>query len=239
MSKETSAARAASTTPARKGWKFVVRDIAIILLIAILASFLIKTFLVRSFYIPSASMENTLMINDRVLVNELEPTVIPISRGDVIVFTDPGGWLTRDHVVPKPPPSPVSGALSFLGLTSADENNHLVKRVIGLPGDTVACCNTLGQMTINGAPVKEPYLQSPDQPASATQFKITVPAHSLWVMGDNRNNSGDSRAHRGGPTKGFVPVSDVVGRAFVINWPINRWAWLDNFPIVYSAVSKQ
>jgi signal peptidase I len=238
MSQGSSAATATSTTSERKGWKSVARDIAVILLIAILASFLIKTFLVRSFYIPSGSMENTLMINDRVLVNELEPNVIPISRGDVIVFTDPGGWLTGDRIVPKAPSSPLSATLSFLGLASADENDHLVKRVIGLPGDTVACCNTLGQITINAAPVEEPYLSSPDQPASATRFKITVPARSLWVMGDNRNNSGDSRAHVDGPTKGFVPVSNVVGRAFVISWPIGRWGWLDH-PIVYSAVQNR
>ena len=228
MSQGTSASKALAANSGRKGWKFFLRDVAIILVIAILASFLIKTFLVRSFYIPSASMEKTLMINDRVLVNELEPNPDTDQSRRCRRFHGSGGWLTGDRIVPKPPTSPVNGVLSFLGLTPSEENNHLVKRVIGLPGDTVACCNALGQMTINGVPIKETYLDSPDLPASATRFKIRVPAHSLWVMGDNRNNSGDSRAHMDGPTKGFVPESDVVGRAFVITWPISRWAWLDN-----------
>ena len=119
--------------------KLFIRDILIIFVVAVLVSFLIKTFVVRSFYIPSASMENTLQINDRIIVNELEPSLIPIQHGDVVVFRDPGGWLPptpADQPEPASPP-PWDAALSFVGLSAPDSNDHLIKRVIGLPGDHV------------------------------------------------------------------------------------------------------
>src|SRR5665213_1590794 len=184
----------------RRSMKFFVRDILIIFVVAIVVSFLIKTFVVRSFYIPSASMENTLQINDRIIVNELEPGLVPISHGDVVVFRDPGGWLP-----PQPPSNenPVAAAidtaLTFIGLSAADSNNHLIKRVIGLPGDHVTCCNALGQISVNGVPLKEPYiLLPPGQSKAATlAFDVTVPKGELWVMGDNRYNSQDSSRNQG------------------------------------------
>ncbi|MGN6125515.1 MAG: signal peptidase I [Humibacter sp.] len=133
------------TTSRRRNVKLFVRDLVIIFLIAILVSFLIKTFVVRSFYIPSGSMENTLQVNDLILVNELEPNLMPIKHGDVVVFTDPGGWF------PPAPPSNqnaiaagIEWALSLVGLAAPDSDDHLVKRVIGLPGDHVSCCNASG-----------------------------------------------------------------------------------------------
>lgn len=215
-----------------------LRDVVIILVAAIVISFLIKTFLIRSFYIPSESMEPTLIKNDRIIVNELVPDVVPINHGDVVVFKDPGGWLDP---VPQIEQNPVAGffdwLLSIVGLTAPDSNDHLIKRVIGLPGDEVACCNEFGQMTVNGVPLEEPYVQLGSATAvSELEFDVTVPPDSLWVMGDNRYNSRDSRYNQEGPTQGFVPYANVVGRAFLITWPIDRWTWLDNYETVFVGV---
>lgn len=219
------------------------RDILFILLAAIVVSFVVKTFLVRSFYIPSASMQNTLTINDRVLVNELEPRLTPLQRGDVIVFTDPGSWLTGTPRPPKPTgvAGIVTGALDFIGLAASDSDDHLIKRVIGLPGDHVACCTADGRLTVNGIPIDEPYLRLPAgvTRASYVDFDVTVPKSSLWVMGDNRNNSEDSRYHQSLPTRGFVPMADVVGRAFVITWPISRWSFLGDYPLTFDGVDSR
>jgi signal peptidase I len=216
-----------------------VRDILIIFVVAVLVSFLIKTFVVRSFYIPSASMENTLQINDRIIVNELEPSLVPVSHGDVVVFRDPGGWLPPEPPSTRNPiAAAVDSALTFVGLSAADSNDHLIKRVIGLPGDRVTCCNALGQISVNGTPLKEPYiLIPPGQTKAATlDFDVTVPQGELWVMGDNRYNSQDSSRNQNLPGKGFVPIDHVVGRAFVISWPLNRWTWLDDYPDVFRGV---
>jgi signal peptidase I len=219
--------------------KLFIRDILIIFVVAVLVSFLIKTFVVRSFYIPSASMENTLQINDRIIVNELEPNLVPIQHGDVVVFRDPGGWLPPSVPTNENPVAAAwDAALSFVGLSAPDSNDHLIKRVIGLPGDHVTCCNALGQMSVNGVPLKEPYVLLPagSQAVSGITFDVTVPKGSLWVMGDNRYNSADSRYHMNDPGKGFVPISNVVGRAFVISWPVSRWSWLDDYPDVFRGV---
>lgn len=236
------------TRPRKKkltGWKAFLRDVAVILVAAVVISFLIKTFLIRSFYIPSESMEDTLQVNDRIIVNELQPKLFPLSRGDIVVFRDPGGWIEDSPAAPQADPGPVGGFVEWLGsivgLTSPDSNDHLIKRVIGLPGDRVACCNSLGQMTVNGVPIKEPYITLPPgtTAASTETFSVTVPKDSLWVMGDNRTNSRDSRFHRDDPGRGFVPYRDVVGRAFVISWPVSRWTWLDDYAFVFADVGKQ
>jgi signal peptidase I len=236
--------RARHSVSRRRGnaaWLFI-RDILVIFIVALLVSFLIKTFLIRSFYIPSASMEDTLMVNDRIIVNELEPKLIPVHRGDVIVFTDPGGWLGENIAQPEPT-NPVAKGLTdfftFIGLASADSDNHLVKRVIGVPGDHVVCCNALNQITVNGAPLKEPYTTvQPGELAASKPFDVTVPPGKLWVLGDNRLNSADSSYHQNLPSKGLVPEKDVVGRAFVISWPISRWSWLSNYPDVFRGAGK-
>jgi len=230
--------------PRRSGPARFVRDLIIIFLAALLISFLIKTFLVRSFYIPSASMENTLQINDRIIVNELVPKVTSIKRGDVIVFKDPGGWLTGEAQTSSTTGNPVVDGIQWfltqVGLGTQDSDDHLIKRVIGLPGDKVACCNAFGQMTVNGVPLDEPYTKLPAGVTRESQndFSVTVPAGSLWVEGDNRYNSADSRLQTGTPSKGFVPESDVVGRAFVITWPMSRWTWLDDYPSVFRGTDK-
>lgn len=221
------------------GWRAFLRDVLVILVAAIVISFLIKTFLIRSFYIPSESMMDTLQVNDRIIVNELEPKLMPVQRGDVVVFRDPGGWLEGAGQVPPARTGPgavLDQILSVVGLTAPDSNDHLIKRVIGLPGDTVACCNSLGQITVNGVPLTEPYVVgATDQ----RPFSVTVPRSSLWVMGDNRGNSKDSRFNQDQPGKGFVPYSDVVGRAILVSWPANRWTWLDNYPLVFADVARR
>jgi len=180
----------------------------IIVVVALLASFLVKAYLVRSFFIPSGSMEDTLLVGDRVLVNELVPGVVPLQRGDVVVFRDPGGWL------------------------GTGQGDDLIKRVIGLPGDTVSCCDTQGRLSVNEHAVDESYvvLQSGSDRVSLQDFSVTVPKGRLWVMGDNRYDSADSRAH------GTVPVSDVVGRAFLTTWPVSRWTVLSRHGDVWDRV---
>ena len=211
-----------------------VRDLVVIVVVAVLISALLKTFVVRSFYIPSPSMENTLLVNDRIMVNELVPNLIPIEHGDVVVFTDPGDWLPPQQPVPQNLFSSLDAALTVVGLSAGDSDNHLVKRVIGLPGDTVVCCTAAGQLTINDAAIDEPYIQIPDGRSQATKspFRVTVPDGKLWVMGDNRYNSADSAFHflNGSPGGGFVPISSVVGRAVVVSWPAKHWGWLGNYP---------
>ncbi|RFA21159.1 signal peptidase I [Subtercola boreus] len=220
----------------RSRWQFA-RDVLVILLIAIVASTLIRTFLVRSFFIPSASMASTLVDGDRVLVNELEPSLIPLQRGDVIVFSDPGGWLTATTPETQPPlVAAVNGMLDLTGISPTDSNDHLIKRVIGLPGDRVVCCNAEGQTTVNDVVLDEPYLHDPLATTLAVPFSVTVPAGSLWVEGDNRGNSKDSRLNLDTPGGGFVPIADVVGRALVTTYPITRWTYLDNYPGVFAGV---
>ncbi|MDQ1608975.1 MAG: signal peptidase [Microbacteriaceae bacterium] len=242
MTHSSASATAEAATPRRRRPRrtgFFVRDILVIFVVAVLVSILIKSFVVRSFYIPSPSMANTLQVNDRIIVNELEPKLISTQRGDIVVFKDPGGWLPH---VAQPAQSPVAGAvdsaLTFIGLSAADSDDHLVKRVIGLPGDQVSCCNALGQLTVNRVPLDEPYLVLPpgEHNAASVPFSVTVPTGMLWVMGDNRWNSKDSSRNQDLPGKGFVPESDVVGRALVVSWPPDHWTWLDNFPDAFQGI---
>lgn len=236
-------ADAAETAPRRRGVLAFLRDVLVIILIAALVSFVVKSFIVRSFYIPSGSMERTLLIDDRILVDELSPRWAGYDRGDVVVFEDPGGWLPPAPQSPARPPlvEATDWILTFVGLSTSDAQNHLVKRLIGLPGDHIVCCNTLGQITINGSPIDElAYLNLPqgDTAASNTDFDVTVPANSIWVMGDNRDRSQDSRAHQELPGGGFVPLGDVVGRAFLTTWPLDRFGLIDTHDEVFRSVPE-
>ena len=212
----------------------LLRETAMVVVIALGLSLLIKTFLIQAFYIPSESMENTLLIGDRVLVSKLTPGPFDLDRGDVVVFSDPGDWLT---LPPRPDDGPLREGfrdlLTFVGLLPADSGDHLIKRVIGLPGDEVACCDDEGRLTVNGESVDEPYLFPGDEP-SREKFSVTVPAGRLWVMGDHRSVSQDSRAHPE-VANGTVAMSDVVGRAFVVVWPFDR-AKLLRTPDVFDQV---
>lgn len=238
MSEET-ASPSAPTTRRRRGALTFLRDVVVILAIALLVSFLVKTFVVRSFYIPSASMNNTLLQNDRILVDELTPRFGEYSRGDVVVFRDPGGWLPVTVQPPRPPlVEATDWLLSLVGLAAPDSDDHLIKRVIGTPGDHVVCCNALGQTTVNGVPLEEPYVKlAPGATApDPLPYDITVPDGSLWVLGDNRNSSKDSRYNQEQPGKGFVPIDNVVGRAFLITWPFDRFGLIDFHHEVFAGV---
>lgn len=202
-----------------------LRDLVVILVIAFLVSFLLKTFLVRSFFIPSGSMEQTLQIDDRILVNQLVPNVVGVQRGDIVVFKDPGGWLLPRGTEP---PQGFEKVLQAIGLAADTSEDYVVKRVIGVGGDRVSCCDAEGRVQVNGVSIDEPYIVIPpgETKASAIDFDVTVPEDSVWVMGDNRYASKDSRYNRDQPGKGFVPESEIVGRAFVLNWPLNHFKWL-------------
>ncbi len=196
-----------------------------VVVIALGLSLVVKTFLVQAFFIPSESMENTLRIGDRVVVSKLTPGPFSLRRGDVVVFTDPDQWLQASAPVTEP--GPVRKGLRFVGLLPDDSSNHLIKRLIGLPGDRVRCCSSDGRITVNDVPLDETYL-FPGNKASDTEFDITVPPGRIWVMGDHREASADSRFHDegSGGRVGSVPISLVTGKAFALVWPFNHADWL-------------
>ncbi|MGW7196309.1 signal peptidase I [Streptomyces chryseus] len=196
--------------------------------IALVLALLMKTFLLQAFSIPSDSMRDTLLKGDRVLVDKLTPWFgSEPERGEVVVFHDPGAWLRNE---PTPRTNGVQKALSFVGLMPSAEEKDLIKRVVGVGGDTVQCEGE-GPLKVNGKALDEPYVFPGDTACSTDeggQFKVTVPRGHLWVMGDHRQASGDSRYHQHEPGAGMVPVDDVVGRAVVVAWPLDR---LDNLPV--------
>jgi signal peptidase I len=215
-----------TTRGRRKGRKHSFwRELPILIAIALVLAVVIKTYFIQAFWIPSGSMENTLEINDRVLVNKVIYHIRGIDRGDIVVFNGDGSW--------DPGSVPASGNIfeQFAdGFASMFGFGHpgdiLIKRVIGLPGDRVACCDAAGRVTVNGVPLNEQSYLYPGSAPSEIRFNIVVPRGRLWVMGDNRFYSDDSRDHQGDPGNGTIPESAVIGRAFVIIWPISRWQFL-------------
>jgi signal peptidase I len=219
-----------------RGASGVLRETVLILGSALILSLLIKTFLAQAFFIPSASMRDTLIEGDRVVVSKLTPGVFELEHGDIVVFRDPGGWLGPVGVPPTGSGRTVlNEVLTFVGLLPPDAGEHLIKRLIGLPGDRVACCDALGRLTVNGVPIVEPYLK-PGSVPSESHFDVIVPDDRLWMMGDNRQNSEDSRAHLGEPGGGMVPLDDVVGKAFVVMWPLDRFTLLRDPSATFAAV---
>ncbi|MFQ6145653.1 signal peptidase I [Streptomyces seoulensis] len=207
----------------RSFWK----ELPILIGIALVLALLIKTFLVQAFSIPSDSMQNTLQRGDRVLVDKLTPWFgSKPERGEVIVFHDPGEWLAGE---PTASPNALQTVLSWIGLMPSAEEKDLIKRVIGVGGDTVECKGS-GPLVVNGKALNEPYVYPGNTPCSdddqGGRFKVTVPKGYVWVMGDHRQNSRDSRYNQADKYHGMVPVKEVVGRAVVRAWPINRWGTL-------------
>lgn len=227
-------ARKAKAREGRNPMLAWLKEIATVVVIAVVLSFLIKTFLFRAFYIPSESMMNTLDVNDRIFVSLLVPEPIAMQRGDVVVFRDTKGWLVPTAQKPAGPLTGVQDALTFVGLLPDNSEQHLVKRVIGLPGDHVVCCDGSGRLTVNGTPLDEKYVNKAEVP-QVRDFDVVVPAGKVWVMGDNRNHSADSRAHQE-TNGGFIDVADIEGKAAVIAWPLNRITSLDNYPDVFRNV---
>jgi signal peptidase I len=209
----------------------------IILLLALILSLLIKTFLVQAFSIPSGSMEDTLLVGDRVLVSKLTPGPFDLHRGDVVVFKDPGGWLPGPPEETSGLPHVLTSGLTFIGLMPQDAGEHLIKRVIGLPGDTVVCCDADHRLTVNGTAIDETYVRQGEQPSDQT-FTVTVQPGHLWVMGDNRSESLDSRFHRELKDDGQVPVDHVVGKAFAVVWPFSRFGGVSEPPDVFAKVPQ-
>ncbi|MGN6688894.1 MAG: signal peptidase I [Actinomycetales bacterium] len=232
---ETSTSSGSTRAPARssgsggrhgkpRGRRSAVLEVVLVVVLSLALSSLIKTFLVQAFFVPSESMENTLKVHDRILVSKLTPRFHDIQRGDVVVFQDPGGWLDPSELPHRTGVAKVAhDILVGVGVLPDDTVGDLVKRVIGVGGDHIVCCTRQGQLTVNGVTLKEPYLY-PGNQASDTPFDVTVPQGYIWVMGDHRGVSRDSRAHIDDPRHGMVPVGNVLGRVFVIIWPVDRWS---------------
>ncbi|MEV8534191.1 signal peptidase I [Streptomyces sp. NPDC051211] len=210
----------AAPRPQRSFWK----ELPLLIGIALLLALLIKTFLVQAFSIPSDSMQNTLQRGDRVLVDKLTPWFgSEPERGEVVVFHDPAQWLAGE---PTPEPNVFQKVLSFIGLMPSAEEKDLIKRTIAVGGDTVECKKG-GPVTVNGKVLDEPYIFPGNTACDDKPFgPLKVPKDHIWVMGDHRQNSYDSRWHQDDVTKGFVPNDKVVGRAVVVAWPLNRLATL-------------
>lgn len=210
-------------------------ETVVLLVIAVGLAVLLKQTSVQAFYIPSGSMEPGLVINDRILVQKWSYWSGTPKRGDVVVFADPGNWLAGEEGAQKS--NPIASALGAIGLYPA--GGHLVKRVIGVGGDRIDCdpLASGGRLRVNGYSLVETGYLPPDTQPCASAFHVVVPSGQLWVMGDNRSNSADSRAHMGQPGGGFVPANDVVGKVFAVIFPLSHVTWIGR-PATFEGVPK-
>jgi signal peptidase I len=223
-------ARGSGQLPAGRTRRSWLTEFIILVVVALAVALGIKTYLLQPFVIPSGSMENTLLIGDKVLVNKLVGHLSQIHRGDIVVFNGTGSW--------KPPAPTDSNPLAriyhdVLGLVGNDAGQtDYIKRVVGLPGDHVRCCNAGGLLTVNGIPLHESSYLYPGSAPSTVKFSIVVPPGRLWVMGDNRDESADSRSHdcqipgancQPWDRDGTIPENKVIGRAFLVIWPPSRF----------------
>jgi signal peptidase I len=210
----------------------LLRELPVLVVVALVVSLLIKTFVVQFFYIPSGSMENTLQIKDRVAVNKVPFISNSISRGDVVVFRDPDDWLPEivDYDTNKYV-SKAKSALVAVGVLPNPAKQYLVKRVVGVAGDHIVCCTKSGNLTINDVEVTEPYIFAGNKP-SEMKFDVTVPEGKLWVMGDHRGASADSRYHQEDLNKGFVPLSRVTGRVVAVIWPFKNITYVPKVDVL-------
>jgi signal peptidase I len=202
--------------PGKRGWRFAL--LALVLAVAI--SGVVRSLWLDVYYIPSSSMEPLFRSGDRILVSRTDFQAGPVRRGDVVVFDGRGSFAPLNSGK-GPVLDFLGGAGHWLGLAGGE--NTYVKRVIGLPGDRVACCDAGGRLTVNGQQVAEPYLYRNDA-ASEMTFSVVVPAGRLWLMGDHRSLSADSRSLLGAAGGGMVPLERVIGRPVQIIWPLGRFA---------------
>ncbi len=218
-----------TATPRRARRLSWLTEFVVLVAVAVVIALVVKTYVVQPFLIPTGSMEDTLLVNDKVLVNKLVGHISQIHRGDILVFDGAGNW--------DPPVAAISDPLdriyrNFLSLFGDDSGQtDYIKRVIGLPGDHVACCTAQGLVTVNGVPLHESSYLYPGSQPSAIKFSVVVPPGRIWVMGDNRGDSSDSRLHDCGISgaacvpwdrDGTIPESSVIGRAILVIWPISR-----------------
>jgi signal peptidase I len=218
----------------RQRLSFIVdwfKETSFILAMAILLSVLLRTFVFQAFFVPSESMEDTLLTDDRIIASKLSYRFGDIHRGDIVVFRDPSDWLYN-------PPQPgglhqtINDVMTWIGILPSNSGDDLVKRVIGLPGDKVACCSKDARITVNGVAIDETsYIRGE---TNQIPFSITVPEGRVFVMGDNRGASSDSRFHLE-EANGTVPIENIVGQVTFRVWPMNRFAKMAA-PDVYSQI---
>jgi len=215
----------------RRRRRSLMRELPVLIVVALVLALVIKTYAIQAFFIPSSSMEQTLDVGDRVLINKLVYDFRGIHRGDIVVFDGTGSW---DFSQPQGNSNIISRFFSDLeGIVGISHDSDIyIKRVIGLPGDHVTCCDPQGRLRVNGVALSEQSYVFPGETPSTDRFNITVPPGRLWVMGDHRAVSYDSRGHMGDPGGGTIPESAVLGRAFVIIWPPSRWGFL-NIPATF------
>lgn len=215
--------------PGKPGWRFALLALAL----AVIVSGLVRSLWLDVYYIPSASMEPLFDSGDRILVSRTDFQSEPIRRGDVVVFDGRGSFAPLSGSGPLQDAMDAAGP--WLGLTGSDTT--YVKRVIGLPGDHVVCCDAEQRLTVNGQPLVEPYRYAGDG-ASSQKFNVMVPAGRLWLLGDHRSVSADSRSLLGAPGGGMVREDKVIGRPVQIIWPLDRFASVTRPPIAATTTTK-
>jgi len=204
----------------------LLREVPVVVIAALVVSVVVKTFFIHFFFIPSGSMQNTLQIGDRIAVNKFASIYSDIRRGEVVVFKDPSHWLgTAEAPTGSSITRGIKSGLVTVGVLPDPATQYLIKRVIGVGGDTVMCCDAKGKLVFDGVSLNEPYIFAGNAP-SDSKFSVTVPKGFIWVMGDHRGDSADSRFHTDDVHHGMVPLGDVVGRAEWVVWPFGHAKFL-------------